>query len=165
MDWIDDLSRAWSREYPDFDTASFPPLVRLARLGLLIERFQQEVVAPFEISAGDYGVLAALRRAGRPYALKPSELYVRLHRSSGGMTKTLKKLEEQGLVERSPDPNDGRGSLVSLTPVGLELQDEIFQAFLLASQSLLAPLSESRLSADDEALRELLAIFEERLSR
>ncbi|MBW2424759.1 MAG: MarR family transcriptional regulator [Deltaproteobacteria bacterium] len=165
MDWIDDLSRAWSREYPDFDTASFPPLVRLARLGLLIERFQQEVVAPFEISAGDYGVLAALRRAGRPYALKPSNLYVRLHRSSGGMTKTLKKLEEQGLVERSPDPNDGRGSLVSLTPAGLALQDEIFQAFLLASQSLLAPLSESRLSADDEALRELLAIFEERLSR
>ena len=165
MDWIDDLSRAWSREYPDFDTASFPPLVRLARLGLLIERFQQEVVAPFEISAGDYGVLAALRRAGRPYALKPSNLYVRLHRSSGGMTKTLKKLEEQGLVERSPDPNDGRGSLVSLTPAGLELQDEIFQAFLLASQSLLAPLSESRLRADDEALRELLAIFEERLSR
>jgi DNA-binding MarR family transcriptional regulator len=139
--------------------------VRLARLGLLIERFQQEVVAPFEISAGDYGVLAALRRAGRPYALKPSNLYVRLHRSSGGMTKTLKKLEEQGLVERSPDPNDGRGSLVSLTPAGLALQDEIFQAFLLASQSLLAPLSESRLSADDEALRELLAIFEERLSR
>jgi DNA-binding MarR family transcriptional regulator len=165
VDWIDDLSRAWSREYPDFDTASFPPLVRLARLGLLIERFQQEVVAPFEISAGDYGVLAALRRAGRPYALKPSNLYVRLHRSSGGMTKTLKKLEEQGLVERSPDPNDGRGSLVSLTPAGLALQDEIFQAFLLASQSLLAPLSESRLSADDEALRELLAIFEERLSR
>ena len=165
MDWIDDLSRAWSREYPDFDTASFPPLVRLARLGLLIERFQQEVVAPFEISAGDYGVLAALRRAGRPYALKPSNLYVRLHRSSGGMTKTLKKLEEQGLVERSPDPNDGRGSLVSLTSAGLALQDEIFQAFLLASQSLLAPLSESRLSADDEALRELLAIFEERLSR
>jgi DNA-binding MarR family transcriptional regulator len=165
MDWIDDLTRAWSREYPDFDTASFPPLVRLARLGLLIERFQQEVVAPFEISAGDYGVLAALRRAGRPYALKPSDLYVRLHRSSGGMTKTLKKLEEQGLVERAPDPNDGRGSLVSLTPAGLELQDEIFQAFLLASQSLLAPLSKSRLSADDEALRELLAIFEERLSR
>jgi len=165
VDWTDDLSRAWSREYPDFDTASFPPLVRLARLGLLIERFQQEVVAPFEISAGDYGVLAALRRAGRPYALKPSNLYVRLHRSSGGMTKTLKKLEEQGLVERSPDPNDGRGSLVSLTPAGLELQDEIFQAFLLASQSLLAPLSESRLRADDEALRELLAIFEERLSR
>jgi DNA-binding MarR family transcriptional regulator len=165
VDWIDDLSRAWSREYPDFDTASFPPLVRLARLGLLIERFQQEVVAPFEISAGDYGVLAALRRAGGPYALKPSNLYVRLHRSSGGMTKTLKKLEEQGLVERSPDPNDGRGSLVSLTPAGLALQGEIFQAFLLASQSLLAPLSESRLSADDEALRELLAIFEERLSR
>lgn len=165
MDWIDDLSTAWEREYPTFDTGSFPPLVRLARLGVLIERFQQEVVAPFELSPGDYGVLAALRRAGRPYALKPSALYGRLQRSSGGMTKTLKKLEEQGLVERSPDPSDGRGSLVSLTRAGLEAQEEIFQAFLLASQSLLEPLSDRRLRGSDRALRDLLEIFEERLSR
>ena len=53
MGWIDDLSTAWDREYPDLDTASFPPMVRLARLSVLIEGFQQAVLAPFELSSGD----------------------------------------------------------------------------------------------------------------
>ena len=104
MDWIDDLAAAWKREYPKLDVSTFPPMVRLARLGLLIEYFQQEVLEPFELSSGDYGVLAALRRAGAPYALNPSQLTSRLERSSGGMTKILKRLEERGLVKRSPDP-------------------------------------------------------------
>jgi DNA-binding MarR family transcriptional regulator len=165
MGWIDDLSTAWQREYPDLDTSSFPPMVRLARLSLLIEGFQQEVLAPFELSSGDYGVLAALRRAGDPYQLSPSKLYSRLERSSGGMTKILKRLEEQALVERSPDPSDGRGSVVSLTEQGLDVQERVFNAFLAATQDLLEPFSESRLRDTDRALRHLLDTFEARFPR
>lgn len=165
MGWIDDLSTAWEREYPDLDTTTFPPMVRLARLGVLMEGFQQSVLAPFELSSGDYGVLAALRRAGHPYQLSPSKLYSRLQRSSGGMTKILKKLEEQRLVERSPDPEDGRGSVVSLTDAGLELQDRIFRTFLAATRDLLEPLSETQLKDTDRVLDDLLRIFEARPSR
>jgi DNA-binding MarR family transcriptional regulator len=165
MGWIDDLSTAWEREHPELDTSSFPPMVRLARLGVLIEGFQQAVLAPFELSSGDYGVLAALRRAGEPYQLSPSKLYSRLQRSSGGMTKILKRLEEQALVERAPDPEDGRGSLVSLTMRGLEVQDRVFQAFLSATQDLLDPLSETELKDTDAVLRNLLDTFEARSPR
>ena len=162
MGWIDYLSTAWEREYPELDTSSFPPMVRLARLGVLIEGFQQEVLAPFELSAGDYGVLAALRRAGEPYRLSPSKLYSRLQKSSGGMTKILKRLDEQALVERAPDPADGRGSLVSLTPKGLDVQERVFNAFLLATRDALEPLSEIERKDIDEALRKLLDVFESR---
>ena len=165
MGWIDDLSTAWEREYPDLDTSTFPPMVRLARLSLLIEGFQQEVLAPFELSSGDYGVLAALRRAGGSYQLSPSKLYSRLERSSGGMTKILKRLEEQGLVERSPDPTDGRGSVVSLTHEGLDVQERVFNAFLSATPDLLEPFSESRRREPDRALRHLLDTFEARFPR
>jgi DNA-binding MarR family transcriptional regulator len=165
MGWIDDLSTAWEREYPDLDTSSFPPMVRLARLGVLMEGFQQAVLTPFELSSGDYGVLAALRRAGEPYQLSPSKLYSRLQRSSGGMTKILKRLEEQALVERAPDPEDGRGSLVSLTKRGLEVQDHVFKAFLSATQDLLDPLSETELKDTDAVLRNLLDTFEARSPR
>jgi len=163
-DWIDELGVAWRREYKGVDTAPLPPLVRLARLALLIEQLQNEVLAPFELSAGDYGVLAMLRRAGAPYALTPSQLYGRLQRSSGGMTKILKRLEDGGLVKRAPDPADGRGSLVSLTRAGLELQDRVFHAFLSASQDLLTPLSAAKLRDSDRALRALLDCFESYLS-
>jgi DNA-binding MarR family transcriptional regulator len=165
MGWIDDLSTAWDREYPDLDTSAFPPMVRLARLSLLIEGFQQEVLAPFELSSGDYGVLAALRRAGDPYQLSPSKLYSRLERSSGGMTKILKRLEEQGLVERSPDPSDGRGTVVSLTSQGLDVQDRVFNAFLSATRDLLEPFSESRLRDTDRTLSHLLDTIEARFPR
>ena len=99
MDWIDELGTAWQREYPGVDVSTLPPLVRLARLSLLIEAFQHEVLAPFELTPSDYGVLAMLRRAGKPYQLSPSDLTSRLERSSGGMTKILKRLEAGGLVE------------------------------------------------------------------
>jgi DNA-binding MarR family transcriptional regulator len=165
MDWIDDLSSAWEREYPDLDTSTFPPMVRLARLSVLIESFQQAVLSPFELSSGGYGVLAALRRAGPPYQLSPSALYNRLQRSSGGMTKTLKRLEDQGLVVRSPDPEDGRGSLVSLTATGTDTQERVFNAFLSATQSLLDPMPETGLKETDQVLRDLLDIFEARFGR
>ena len=165
MGWIDDLSTAWEREYPDLDTATFPPMVRLARLSVLIEGFQQAVLAPFELSSGDYGVLAALRRAGHPYELSPSKLYSRLQRSSGGMTKILKRLEDQGLVKRSPDPIDGRGSVVSLSVEGLDVQEQVFNAFLSATQDLLDPLTASNLRETDRVLRVLLETFEARFPR
>ena len=161
MDWIDQLSEDWQREYPKLDTSVLPPLVRLARLSILLEAFQREVLDPFELTSGDYAVLAALRRAGAPYALNPSQLTSRLERSSGGMTKMLKRLEQGGLVVREPDPEDGRGSVVSLTKEGLAVQDRVFHAFLTASQDLLDSLSPSRRRDSDRALRALLDAFEE----
>jgi DNA-binding MarR family transcriptional regulator len=160
MDWIDQLSEAWTREYPDLDTSALPPLVRLARLALLIESFQLDVLEPFELTPGDYAVLAALRRTGRPYASNPTELTSRLQRSSGGMTKMLKRLEERGLVARVPDPEDGRGSVVSLTKQGLAVQDRVFHAFLTASGELLASLPATRRREAERGLRGLLEAFE-----
>ena len=163
MDWIDQLSVAWRREYPDLDVSALPPLVRVARLAVLIEAFQREVLEPFELTASDYSVLAALRRAGEPYRLSPSGLYSRLQRSSGGMTKMLKRLEERGLVRRTADPADGRGSLVSLTRSGIDLQEQVFNAFLAASDDLLGELRGAERRDLDDALRALLERFEDYL--
>lgn len=165
MEWFSDFERGWETEYADVDVSNFPPLVRLARLGVLIDAFQHDVLEPFELTPGDYGVLASLRRSGPPYALKPSQLYLRLNRSSGGMTKILKRLEEAGLVERQPDPEDGRGTRVTLTSRGQSLQNRVFQAFIAATSSLMAPLAENQKRAADHSLGELLAVFEERAQR
>ena len=163
MDWIDDLRGAWGREYPDVDVASLPPMVRLARLAVLIEAFQKVVLEPLELTASDYAVLAALRRAGKPYELSPSRLTSRLERSSGGMTKMLKRLEERGWVRRSPDPDDGRGFRIRLTRSGLAMQEQVFHAFLSASDDLFAPLGRAELRATDASLRKVLDAFEDYL--
>jgi len=162
MGWIDDLARAWRREYPGRDVTPLPPLVRLARLGVLLEAFQYEVLAPFELTPADYGVLALLRRAGPPYELTPSRLTSNLRRSSGGITKMVSRLEARGLVRRTPDPDDGRGCRVRLTRAGIALQERVFASFLGASGELLAPLG--ALGDTDRELDRLLDAFELRFA-
>jgi DNA-binding MarR family transcriptional regulator len=153
LDWVDELTNSWKKEYPQLDTSSLPPLVRLARLGDLIESIQNDLFEPFELTSNDYGVLAALQRAGRPYALSPSQLRSQLRRSSGGMTKILKRLEGSGLVERKSDFEDGRKIRVLLTPRGLSLHDRVFRAFAAASNRLLAALSNGQKTEIDRALK------------
>ena len=160
MDWVSEIADAWKREYPELETTSLPPLVRVARLGVLIEGFQRAVLEPFELTDSDYRVLAMLRRAGQPYQLSPSQLYSRLQRSSGGMTKMLKRLEQRELVARKPDPEDGRGLLVALTPRGLRLQERVFHAYVLASQDLFADFGARDRQAADATLVELVEAFE-----
>ena len=43
------------------------------------------------------------------------ELAERSHLSKQTMTELVRRLERDGLVERRPDPNDGRASLIFLT--------------------------------------------------
>lgn len=38
----------------------------------------------------------------------------------GQISRTVRELEELGLIQRTPDPADGRSSLLSATPEGLE---------------------------------------------
>jgi DNA-binding MarR family transcriptional regulator len=156
MDWIDEFSAAWAREYPDTDTSMLSPMTRLVRLGVLMDTFQKETLEPFELTPSDYAVLSTLRRAGPPYQLSPSALYTVLERSSGGMTKMLKRLEGVGLVERIPDPEDGRSTLVLLTESGVALQEEVFNVFLSRTQELLHTISPSKLREIDNSLRLLL---------
>jgi DNA-binding MarR family transcriptional regulator len=164
-DWIGEFSAAWAREYPAKDTSSLLLLTRLARLSILIETFQREALAPFNLTPSDYSVLAALRRAGPPYQLSPSTLYTDLERSSGGMTKMLRRLENLGFVERAPDPEDGRSTLVVLTPSGTELEEAIFHVFLSRTHDLLGELPESKREEIDGSLRSFLETIEKYLYR
>lgn len=39
------------------------------------------------------------------------------------LSRTLKSMEQKGLIERRPNPEDGRGVLIHLTPFGKEMRD------------------------------------------
>ena len=49
-----------------------------------------------------------------------SELAETLLADKGQISRTVRELEELGLITRTPDPADGRSSLLSPTPEGLE---------------------------------------------
>ena len=80
------------------------------------------------LQPGWFDLLAALRRAGAPFELSPTELMGATMLTSGGVTKRLDRLVEAGLVERRPDPDDRRGTRVSLTRRGRTAIDRAIAA-------------------------------------
>lgn len=160
--WVDDFSQAWANEYPDVDeTSGLLLIARLARLSVLIEAFQAETLRAFDLVPSDYSVLAALKRSGPPYEMAPTELHTALDRSSGGMTKMLKRLEQMGLVSRVPDPTDRRSTLVRLTDDGRQLEQQAFEAFVAHTHELLRHASPDQLATINESVHSLLEIIEQ----
>jgi DNA-binding MarR family transcriptional regulator len=107
-----------------------------------------------------WDVLASLRRGGAPYRLTPTDLYRGLMRTSGTMTHTLARLERAGLIERVPDPGDGRSLLVALTRRGLALVDRVVPLHLDNERALLSPLSAHEQRQLAALLKKLLLAFE-----
>jgi len=144
--------------YPD--TGPLVLFTHLARTTLFLESLQQECLAPFGLSFGDYMVIRVLRYAGAPHRLSPSRIGELVLRTSGGMTKIIDRLERAGLVERLPDPNDRRGVLVGLTRKGLRVSDAASDAYRDGRERIIARLTPDEVSAIDGALRRLLDVFE-----
>ncbi len=69
------------------------------------------------VSMAEYSVLALLARAGRE-GMRMSELARLRLMSTGGLTRLADRLENRGLIQRDPTPEDKRGFVAVLTPQG-----------------------------------------------
>jgi DNA-binding MarR family transcriptional regulator len=122
MKKVDFAIDQWRREMPSLDIL---PMEVVSRLGKAVRVLSRSYLDPFfqqhGLQSGEFDVLATLRRAGKPYALAPTQLFEALMISSGGMTNRLDRLEKAGLIERTPNPDDRRGTRVCLTGRGLKL--------------------------------------------
>jgi len=128
-------------------------IVRTAR------RLRQEAAgAAGELTPTSAAALATVERHG---PLTPSELaeIERIKRPT--VTRTLRVLGDAGLVERAPDPEDGRSALVSITAMGRERLRRLRgrkNAYLARRMRDLPP---SDLAALDRAAEILERILEE----
>jgi DNA-binding MarR family transcriptional regulator len=156
MDEIDRIVEQWNQERPDLDVSPTQTLQRITRLSLLQAVSFVRVFAPYGVSFGEYLVLAALRRAGPPYRMNPTQLFNSVILSSGAMTNRLDRIEGIGLVERQPDPTDRRGRLVALTDRGRKLVDAAVVDHLENEQRLLSALDAGEREQLAQLLRKLL---------
>jgi DNA-binding MarR family transcriptional regulator len=130
------------------NTAQVASELRLV-LGQLMRRLRAE--HRFSISHG--AVLGRLDREG-PQSV--SDLAAKERVRPQSMAQTVSDLEGDGLVERNPDPDDGRRALVSLTEHG----DEVLQAERRNREGWLARAIEEDLSPEEQAvLRESVELL------
>lgn len=154
-DDVDRIVSAWRRERPDLDVSPLEVLSRVTRIAKHVDNFRKDAFRTSGLESWEFDVLAALRRAGKPYRLSPKSLLVETLVSSGALTHRLTKLEGRGLVTRSSDPDDGRGVVVALTAAGVRAVDTALSHLIAAEGTLLGRLDPDEQKEVADALRQL----------
>jgi DNA-binding MarR family transcriptional regulator len=160
QDEVDRLVAAWARERPDLDVRPLEVLSRVTRLARHLDRARRIAFTAHGLEVWEFDVLAALRRAGRPYMLSPGSLVAQTMVTSGTMTNRIDRLEVRGFVTREPDPTDRRGVRVRLTTRGKDCVDSALADLLEREQELLVTLSVRQQDALSALLRSLVVPFE-----
>ena len=162
QDHVDHILEQWAQQRPDLDVSPMGIIGRMSRLSRFLERSIAAVLTRYGLNEPQFAVLAALRRAGPPHTLSPTDLYNGLLVSSGAMTNRLERLAAAGLVERVPDPGDGRSLLVALTDKGQTVINEAVAAHTANEHRLLSSLTATERAQLADVLRRLLLQFEDR---
>jgi DNA-binding MarR family transcriptional regulator len=160
-DEVDHLIAAWRRERPDLDVEPMQVLSRVHRLAKHLDKARRAAFAAHGLEPWEFDVLAALRRAGRPYRLSPGQLLRETMVTSGTMTNRVDRLSARGLVARDQHPDDRRGVIVEITADGLATVDAAMTDLLVAERELLVALPAAEQQNLAAALRVLLRCQEE----
>lgn len=155
MNPVDAPARDWAAELGL--PADVGILARLVRLQMLLQRVLDDVAGAAGVSAGDYLVLAVVRRSPGQRAT-PTRICEVLDRTSGGMSLALDRLEKAGWLRRSADPDDRRRVVVELTPEGLAVATRVNADLHAWEESLALSPSQQRTTA--RVVDQLLSAFE-----
>ena len=155
-DQVDRIIEQWHAEKPELDVSSMAILGRLSRTTLVVESRLAQTFARHGLDAPSFDVLATLLRSGTPYRIAPLDLAREAMISTSAVAQRLNKLESRGFVTREANPDDGRGTLVSLTDAGRTLIETALPDHLETERAITAVLS-----TDEQAL---LGVLLQRIS-
>jgi DNA-binding MarR family transcriptional regulator len=145
-DSIPEVLAQWSRVRPGLDLGPLGAFVALAHVYWLTTPRIERLMAEHGINRGLFDVLTVLRRDRAAEALSPRQIAQSLLLSGAGLTSRLDRLEAERLVVRLPDPHDGRGLLVRLTPKGRRLVDRILPRLIRLEVGLANALSREQVA-------------------
>jgi DNA-binding MarR family transcriptional regulator len=148
-DWLPGLDSA--------DPTTLLVVLWAGRLSRRVEAYYHEALRAHGLKYSDYAVMCLLHFLG---AMTPKRLNLHLAITSGGLTKSIQRLEEKQLVRRESVPEDGRGTLVSLTKKGERLVARILAEDVGALDALLGDRSSADRRRIASALRDLLDAYE-----
>jgi len=140
-DLVQYIINQWHQFDPQLDTSGTEIIGRIVRISSIVGRSVDKNLDRFQMTVGEFDVLAALARE-KKQELMPKQLQDLILISSGGLTNRIDQLEKKGLIERSPNPNDRRSLLVKLTSTGLELLKEVAPTHLEIERQFIHALNE-----------------------
>lgn len=156
MDRVDNIIEQWHQERPDLDVEPMEIIGRIRQLSQHLMREMDKTFSAHGLTGASFDVLATIRRSGAPYGLSPSDLINSTMVTSGTMTNRIDQLVKTGLVERTPNPQDARGFIISLTKDGRQLIDRVLDDHVKKQAQLTEVLSPSDTKLLNSVLRKFL---------
>jgi DNA-binding MarR family transcriptional regulator len=104
----------------------------------LLRQVSAESLARWDLTPSQF---RALRVLIRHHAMRPSALSGHLHIAPRSTTEVLDDLAAKGLVERRPDPEDRRATIVAPTEHGMTVAAQIRSAHGSESERVFAKLT------------------------
>jgi DNA-binding MarR family transcriptional regulator len=117
-----------------------------------LRHLRRETLAPWDIAPSHSRALGVLMRHG---ALRLSELSDHLHIAARSTTEVVDALQDRGLVERRPDPQDRRATLVAPTAEGTRVGEAIRASRDAEAEAYFSVLSKAEQAELAELLRKL----------
>jgi DNA-binding MarR family transcriptional regulator len=160
-DSIETFLHQWKAERPDLDPWPFGILGRTQRISAKLQARALTWLEPLGLTWESFSLLAALRRSGPPYELRPTEIYKESLLSSGAITNRIDKVEKEGWVKRYDSPGDRRGVIVRLTPSGKAIADKAIEVHFKQLGAQLSGISKKDRQLVLELLKKVLVILED----
>jgi MarR family transcriptional regulator, 2-MHQ and catechol-resistance regulon repressor len=129
-----------SKSYSPGNQLNLRLVIGLYRSYSRINRSSQKLMASYQLTVPQFGVLEALYHLG---PMKIGDIIARMLSTSGNMTVVVKNLEQDGWICRYSDPSDGRVCLLDLTDKGENLIETIFPEHLKDIRTMLENLDET----------------------
>jgi len=108
-----------------------------------VSRMYNEEASKFDGSmAIGFALLSIDKEEGTPSTAISS----RMGMEATSLTRTLKTLEEKGLITRQKNPEDGRGVLIYLTDLGKEMRRQSKETVLQFNETIKKNISEEKLN-------------------
>ncbi|GAA2592947.1 MarR family transcriptional regulator [Dactylosporangium fulvum] len=159
FDPIGEAARLWREHGWEAAAEGMAAVTSLMRAQAIVQAWVDDVLRPLQLSFARYELLMLLSFT-REGCLPMAKAGARLQVHPTSVTNAASRLEAAGLVVRRPDPNDGRGVLVTITEAGRSvaaqatelLNDQVFSRSELTTpgmRALVDTLRELRQAAGD----------------
>ena len=141
-----------------YDAKTFDPK---HSIGSLVGRVRLEIVdaldkelAPMDITAAQYVIIMSLAIG---QADSPSALCKGISYDPGAMTRMLDRLERRGLIQRAPNPNDRRSTILELTDEGKAVYPKLRESVVIVLNRFLRDFTKAEARQLESFLERILA--------
>ena len=133
-------------------------LIAVRDYGIHLTRLQHAMGGRLGFNVTDMECLRLLFLKG---IATPTELARHTGLTSGATTAMLDRLEKAGLIERRPNPDDRRGTLIAPVKSGAEKVASGFESARKAQEELISSYSEKELEIISDAFERFTKIWEQ----